>query len=584
MAGYSSSEDGKGTSSSLNDAGQEREVVVTQTGHLLEAFTPPDPTADASKPPTEEEGLEESAFLVARQISKPSPFQEVQPVQDEALQPEVRVRRKEGLALQEANKGWAVDLEQPGHPPGPRKEEKEENVAHTGPENGPRRPLKEPSAFSREAPKQIWFQDWEEEKEVRGTQPVAEKEEPLVPDSNLESKIVAVIPQQTPHENSGVIGRDVSRGTSRKIKYEIPTSASSVKETVLRTETKAWLSKEEAPSATVIYPKPNARPMGKEKSFHNTMGGITTHLQEAGSSSTSAMVNSLNSFVESPVGQVFADTIERALQKSEEWLNYYLPSPENREAPSSAATEEERRDVSFPDLCKEGCFVRINSLSTQLRNRAFKYVLRQLKATRRSTQEHLSLLDQVLDLVEQSSRVAPSSLVKVPEKLSSMWAYWTTDQDSDGSQGPRRQKSDSISFLPEQLELKALSLTRIVARELYTTYHNLLPHIPELPLHLQEKASQVYESLEELQSHLAKSPSLRDLPSHLAIHSRQKIARARENLDEILDFMAENPPTQWLSPASSSRAYKEPLFGEGSKPPEPQNKGAPPPPPPPPHL
>ncbi|KAJ7308344.1 hypothetical protein JRQ81_008881 [Phrynocephalus forsythii] len=460
----------------------------------------------------------------------------------------------------------------------------------TGPENGAKHPLKKPSSPPREPTKKITFGDREEEKEVGRSHPTAEKDRNRLPYLPPESRSLAMILLPAPDEDPGTTGRNVSTGTSPKNKYEIPASISTVKETVLRTETKAWLPKEDSLSSSVIYTKPKVPLRRKEKTCHDATGGSPGHAKEAATDSTSAMVKSLNSFVESPLGQVFAHTIERALQKSEEWLNYYLPSAENREGGPSGATDD-RRGTALQDLCKEGCFVRINSLSTQLRNRAFKYVLHQLKATRQSTQENLSLLDQVIDLIDHSGSIAPSSFIKVPEKLSSMWAYWTTDQEPEGSKAPRSQKSDSISLLPEQLELKALSLTRILARELYTTYHNLLPHIPDLPLHLQEKASRVYENLEELQAQLSKSPSLRDLPSHLVIHSRQKIASARENLDEILDFMAENPPSQWLSPASSSKAFKEPLFGEGRKSPEPQNGDenatrhtTPPPPPPPPHL
>lgn len=62
----------------------------------------------------------------------------------------------------------------------------------------------------------------------------------------------------------------------------------------------------------------------------DSVEAVTAHLLQVGTASRSAMINSINSFVASPVGQVFARTIDHALEKSEEWLDYYLPLPEAR--------------------------------------------------------------------------------------------------------------------------------------------------------------------------------------------------------------------------------------------------------------
>ncbi|KAG8147771.1 hypothetical protein E2320_000006 [Naja naja] len=267
-----------------------------------------------------------------------------------------------------------------------------------------------------------------------------------------------------------------------------------------QTETK----KEEADSVLVTHKGRLLSQRGKEKATSDETSLLSV---PCGKDTASAMATSLSSFVVSPVGQVFADTIERALSKSEEWLNYYLPLPESNKGPSHATPGAV--DTSMQDLCKEGCFMRINSLSTQLRNRAFKIVLHQIKAARQNTHENLSLLDQILDM---------------------------------------------------QLELKAFLLTRDLARELYHTYHNLLPHISELPAHLQEKVTQIHENLEEMQGYLSSSTNLRDLPNSIVLQSRQKLATARENLDELLEFMGRNVGSPWLPQASSSRSGKELLY------------------------
>ncbi|XP_061457713.1 cell surface glycoprotein 1-like isoform X1 [Rhineura floridana] len=353
------------------------------------------------------------------------------------------------------------------------------------------------------------------------------------------------------------------------MKSRLPTSLQSEREVVIRTETKAWPMTEDPTSSILINLKPKALAVahrGKDKSFHDALEDIASQLKEASSTSRSAMANSISSFVESPVGKVFANTIDRALEKSEEWLNYYLPLPETSVADSSV--REEERDPSPDDLCKEGCFMRIDSLSTQLRNRAFKFVLHQLKMTRRNTHEHLSVLDQVLDLLDHCHSLNPSNFPSVSGKLSSMWSEWNTKPETTSRRPSAKALNESLSLLPEQLEMKALGLTRVLTQELYGTYHNLLPHVSELPAHLQEKVSQVYENMEDLQSHLSSTTSLRELPSSLLVQSRQKIASARENLDELLDFMVQSQPAQWLSQPSSSRAGNLPPSAAGNKPPK----------------
>ncbi|KAH0625862.1 hypothetical protein JD844_034198 [Phrynosoma platyrhinos] len=257
------------------------------------------------------------------------------------------------------------------------------------------------------------------------------------------------------------------------------------------------------------------------------------------------------------IGEKSSVSLNKAL-RGKSPFRYDIPATKSSERETVLWTETK-------DLCKEGCFMRINSLSTQLRNRAFRYILRQLKTTRKNTGQNLSLLDQVLDLIDFSGGLGSSSFPKVPEQISNLWNR--SDQDLGGTTPEMRTGMESLSFLPEQLEMKALSLTRNLAQELYTTYHNLLPHVPELPIHLQEKVTQVYDNLEELQAHLALAPSIRDLPSSLVLQSRQRITNARENLDEILDFMAQNPPSHWLLQKSVSKSGKEPLFLEGDKPP-----------------
>ncbi|KAL8177564.1 UNVERIFIED_CONTAM: hypothetical protein K2H54_012490 [Gekko kuhli] len=336
------------------------------------------------------------------------------------------------------------------------------------------------------------------EMEPSVTHPLPPLQEPTSPQLILQS-----LP-----EKSETIKEHVALQSTSPYRSERPAFREE-KEATIQSEPKAGPGREDDFTYVLARSEPRpaaAPPGGIGASLNDTVEDFASHLREVGHASKSAMASSISSFVASPIGQVFAHTIDRALEKSEEWLDYYLPVLET-DVESSTAAEEEHGTTS-EDLCKEGCFVRINSLSTKLRNRAFLLALHQLKTTRQAVKETLPMLDQMLDV---------------------------------------------------QLELKALDLTRSLAQQLYGTYHNLLPHVANLPIHLQEKAIRVHENMEELQSHFTSSPSLRDLPSSLVVQSRQKMAAARENLDEILDFLAQRPAANRLpQPASSPKGRQSP--------------------------
>ncbi|CAI5798934.1 Uncharacterized protein PODLI_1B035916 [Podarcis lilfordi] len=370
------------------------------------------------------------------------------------------------------------------------------------------------------------------------------EEEPLIPWASATNAFSVFQTVEKPE----AAAEKVSKETSLR-NYEPPTASRSGKEISSRTETKALPARVDPAPSDMTRFKPKAAALtqrGKDKTFHDAMEDIASQIKDA---STSSMANSINSFVDSPIGKVFANTIDRALQKSEEWMNYYLPLPDTSAA--DAGGKKEERDTSKDDLCKEGCFMRINFLSTQLRNRAFRFVLHRLKATRKNTNEQLSRLDQVLNMLDHSLSPGPSSFQKVSESLSNILPQWNTKMEAPSQKPSVVQKS--LSLMPEQLEMKALTMTRVLADELYTTYRNLLPHVAELPAHLQEKVTQVYQSMEELHSHLSSVASLRDLPTYLILQSRERISVARENLDELLDFMAQSQAGQWLSQPSTSR-------------------------------
>ncbi|XP_034611476.1 perilipin-3-like [Trachemys scripta elegans] len=254
-----------------------------------------------------------------------------------------------------------------------------------------------------------------------------------------------------------------------------------------------------------------------------------------GGSTRTAMTNSLRSLMNSRVGQLFLRSVDRALDKSEELMNRYLPLTEKE----LAALTMEGLDTSAAEHRKKGCFVRLGSLSTSLRNRAFMLILNKLRQTRQNTHENLSQLHQTIGLIEhiQQEKQLPGS----KEKLHGMWEQWSQKQEVG-----KPHVTNSSFAVSRQVESKTLEMSRSLTQQLQATYLNLLSNVKGLPVHLQEKMQQVHQNMAELHGYFSSANSFQDLSSNVLSQSREKVANAWEALDEVMDFLLQNPPVTWL--------------------------------------
>ncbi|XP_075759155.1 perilipin-5 [Pelodiscus sinensis] len=299
-----------------------------------------------------------------------------------------------------------------------------------------------------------------------------------------------------------------------------------------------------------------------------------------------AMTSSLRSLMSSKVGQLFLRSVDKALDKSEELMNRYLPVTEKE----LAALTMKGLDASAVEHHKKGCLVRLGSLSTSLRNRAFMLILNKLRLTRQNTHENLSQLHQTIDLIEHIQQ--KGQLQGSQEKLRSMWKQWNQKQEgtwgpigsresisrassskdhcptasSSKDHGPTASSSkdhrSSVSSSKDhrssvsssrdsgsahlEVESKTLEMSRSLTQQLQATYLNLLDNVKDLPVHLQEKMRHVYENMAELHGYFSSANSVQDLSSSVLNQSRGKVAKAWEALDEVTEFLLQNPPVTWL--------------------------------------
>uniref|UniRef100_A0A8C0JFN3 Perilipin n=1 Tax=Chelonoidis abingdonii TaxID=106734 RepID=A0A8C0JFN3_CHEAB len=133
-------------------------------------------------------------------------------------------------------------------------------------------------------------------------------------------------------------------------------------------------------------------------------------------------------------------------------------------------------------------FVRLGSLSTKLRQRAYRYSLNKMRHTSQSIREALCQLHETMGLIEYLKQGV--SLQEVQEKFHHIWLSWNREQ-------------------PKSSDLKDLAKPELHAS--FSTAH-----------------------------------SFQDLSSSLLTQSQEMVTKAQEYVDELMAYMMENTPLSWV--------------------------------------
>uniref|UniRef100_A0A452HQ56 Perilipin n=1 Tax=Gopherus agassizii TaxID=38772 RepID=A0A452HQ56_9SAUR len=267
-------------------------------------------------------------------------------------------------------------------------------------------------------------------------------------------------------------------------------------------------------------------------------------VQESVEVTKSAVTSSMSTVMGSSMGQMAASGIDMALAKSEQLVDHYLPMTEEElEAPAE----------------QQSYYVRLGSLSSTLRQRAYQHALGKMRQAKQRTLEALSQLQQTIDLINNARQTVDQKLHNSQDRLHQMWLQCCRGK-FEGQEGP-----DSA----EQVEAQALAMSQSLTQQLKTTCLTLLGSIQGLPHTIQDKAQQVSSSIEELQASFSSASCFQDLSSSALAQSWEKVAKARESLDELLEYVMQNVPLDWIvgpfTPAGDSTPCPDELVEEGKK-------------------
>ncbi|XP_043403390.1 perilipin-3-like isoform X9 [Chelonia mydas] len=275
-------------------------------------------------------------------------------------------------------------------------------------------------------------------------------------------------------------------------------------------------------------------------------------VQESVEVTKSAVTSSMSTVMGSSMGQMAVSGIDTALGKSEQLVDYYLPM-----------TEEELAELATTPLEGPGeapaeqrsYYVRLGSLSSTLRQRAYQHALGKMRQARQRTLEALSQLQQIIDLIKQA---VDQKLHNGQDRLYQMWLQCCRGK-LEGQEEPDSAK----------VEAQALATSQSLTQQLKTTCLTLLGSIQGLPSTIQDKAQQVSSSIEELQASFSSASCFQDLSSSALARSREMVTKAQESLDELLEYVTQNIALDWIvgpfTPAGDSPPCPDELVEEGKK-------------------
>ncbi|NXP15333.1 PLIN3 protein, partial [Thinocorus orbignyianus] len=254
---------------------------------------------------------------------------------------------------------------------------------------------------------------------------------------------------------------------------------------------------------------------------------------------TRSMVTStVNSAVEAAqVSHAVAGGVESVLGMSEDLVDHYLPITE--EELGELATTVKGFGVASVEEQKEqrSYFVRLGSLSSKVRHRAYQLSLNKLHCVKQSTQETLSRLQLAIKLIESVKQEVGQKLLDGQEKLHQLWVDWSLTQ-------PKGNQVKTAS--QPEVESRTLAMLRIITQQLGPAYENLKASIHGLPSNIQEAVYKATRNIHKLHSSFSSAMSFQDLSSTTLAQSRDRVAEARRSLDDLFEYVAHNIPLNWL--------------------------------------
>ncbi|XP_073330907.1 perilipin-2 [Pagrus major] len=247
-----------------------------------------------------------------------------------------------------------------------------------------------------------------------------------------------------------------------------------------------------------------------------------------GMEKTRAVVSgSVSTVLESRVARLVSSGVDTALSTSESLVEQYLPLTEDE-------LELEAKTVRGFDRKEPSYYVRLGSLSTKLRKRAYTRAVTRIQDAKQRSREFISELNTTVDLIEYGRKNIDGANQMVNDKLSSLVAW--------RSSGPSQENGHEA----EVIESRTLALARSLTQQLQTTCLTLVSSLQGLPNNIQQEALSLSRSASQMYTNFSEANRLRDVPDSVLNSSRAQLARMKDSLDNVMDYVVNNTPLNWL--------------------------------------
>ncbi|XP_012577098.1 PREDICTED: perilipin-2 isoform X2 [Condylura cristata] len=277
---------------------------------------------------------------------------------------------------------------------------------------------------------------------------------------------------------------------------------------------------------------------GAKDSVTSTITGVMDKTKGAvtdGVEKTKSVVNgSINTVLGSRMMQLVSNGVENALTKSELLVDQYLPLTEEE------LEKEAKKVEGFEIIQKPSYYIRLGSLSTKLRSRAYQQALGRVKEAKQKSQETISQLHSTVNMIEFARKNMHSANQKIQDaqdKLSLSWVEWKKSISYDDT---------DESHCAEHIESRTLAIARNLAQQLQTTCHTLLYNIEGLPQNIQDQASHLGLMAGDLYSVFRNAASFKEVSDSLLTSSKGQLQKMKDSLDDMMDYLVNNTPLNWL--------------------------------------
>ncbi|XP_048359846.1 perilipin-2 isoform X2 [Sphaerodactylus townsendi] len=283
--------------------------------------------------------------------------------------------------------------------------------------------------------------------------------------------------------------------------------------------------------------------VGAKDTVAHTINGVVGKtkgaVQDSVEMTRSVVHGSINTVLGSRVVRLVTSGVDTALSRSETLVDQYLPLTEEEQ--EKEATKVEGFEVGVQ---KPSYYVRLGSLSSKFRSRAYQQALNKAREAKVKSQETISQLNYTVNLIEYARKnmnSANQKLQDAQQKLYNSWVEWRKNigqtENNDG---------DDDSHSAETIESRTLAIARNLTQQLQTTCLTLVSSIQGLPQNIQDQVHHVGALAGDVYRSFRSATSFREVSDNLITTSKGQLKKMKESLDDVMDYLVNNTPLNWL--------------------------------------